>query len=288
MSFEKPLIFTDLSFSYSNQPIIDNYSFEILGNQWVAIVGVNGSGKSTLLKLILGLETPHAGQLSVFDNPAGNFSGKHMIGSSLQDIDFPSSEKVREVLKFISLQYPDHHPIDEIIADFQLQDFINKPCGQLSGGMKRRLSLACAFMGKSKLILLDEPSTGLDVESRSRLLKNIKKYQVLQKALVLMISHHPEEVVEYVDQFFHLKNGKIQTVTTKKMAQSTKMRKIEFFCKDSPQLPKNIRMKATDNHYEVIVEESDQFIRDMVAKNIPFTNLLLSKIGAEELLGEIL
>ncbi len=280
--------FNQVSFSFKNQNVLDNFSFSIPGNQWLAMVGVNGAGKSTLLKLALGLLKPNDGHVKVLGQPAGEFSTKPDVGSALQDVDFPNSEKVEEVLQFVCDQYPKSVAIKELIEVFQLHEFSKKSCGQLSGGMKRRLALACAFAGQPKIVFLDEPTTGLDQGSRKHLMATLKTYQKKYQCLILMISHHPEEAMNSVDGFLHLKDRGIVRLSTDNMRQSMALRKIQFQLNQSVKLPSARKVKQDDGRVEIVTAESDQYLNKLVEQKIPFKNLTVDKLTVEELLGEFL
>ena len=280
--------FKNLSFSYKNQPVFDKLSDSIDGNQFIAVVGANGSGKSTLMKLILGFLKPNSGDISILGHSPGDYSNRRKIGTSLQDIDFPTSERVKEVLEFVSQQYQDSANLEALMESFFLTEFCNKPCGQLSGGMKRRLSLACAFVGKPELVLLDEPTTGLDHASRSQLMLNLKKYQQESKALVFMISHYPDEVIQTVDEFFHVKDSAIRRITPTEMEKFTGYRKINFSSKVEFKDSSAFRVEKNNDQYEVIVSNSDQWIQEFCGNGTDFENLTIRKLEAQELIEEIL
>ncbi len=252
------------------------------------MIGVNGSGKSTLLKLILGLLQPQSGEVQVLGHKAGAFTTKDKTGSALQDVDFPSSERVEEIVNFVRSQYPKSLPLEELIQRFQLQEFRHKACGQLSGGMKRRVALACAFAGQPQLVLLDEPTTGLDQDSRQSLLENLRSYQQDHNALILMISHHPEEIMDSVDGFLHVKNQQVEKVSTSRLKESMQLRKIQFKLQGEYELPKAQRVTRNHQHCEVVTDDSDQFITQLVIQKVPFQELTVDKLNIEELLGDFL
>lgn len=278
----------NLSFSYKNQKVFANLNDQIEGNQFIAIVGANGSGKSTLMKLIMGLLLPESGDIHVLGKKPGNFNLKNSLGSSLQDIDFPATEKVEELLQFVGQQYRQHQDLEDLIESFSLGEFRKKSCGQLSGGMRRRLSLACAFSGKPRLVLLDEPTTGLDHKSRSQLMVNLKKYQQANQALVLMISHYPGEVIDFVDQFFHVKDSMIKRLAPAEMEKFTHLKKVSFDSAYTFNESEVFRMHRSGDHYEMIVKDSDAFVKKMAQDTIPFSNLLVQNLEARELIEEIL
>lgn len=281
--------FTNVIFAYKSQTVFQDFSTQIASNQIVSIIGLNGSGKSTLMKLAMGLLHPKSGAVKVLGKPAGDFSLKLKLGSALQDIDFPSQIKVREVLSFVASQYPNSESPDKLIQDFGIADFCEKACGQLSGGMKRRLALACSFIGQPKVIFLDEPTTGLDVNSRKQLMNNLRSYQAKNQALILMINHHPHEVIDFVDQFFHVKNGELQRLTPEQMQEITRYRKLSFSCDTKvDSIPSTIHQSVTDELHQFIVTDSDKAVNHLVNQQVSFQNLEVKRIGAEELMAEVL
>ena len=288
MNHTSPIRFNEVSFSYSKQEILKSFNFEIPDNEFIGMIGVNGSGKSTLLKLMLGLLKPQQGDIKVLEQTAGSWSTKSKVSSALQDIDFPSSENVEEILSFVCAQYEKSAPIKDLIDDFQLSEFTNKSCGQLSGGMKRRLALACAFAGHPKVVLLDEPTTGLDKDSRAHLVQNLKKYQQNNQALVIMISHHPEEVMDLVDEFYHLKNGSIAPVSTEQMKNSTRLRKLSFETDHGNDLPASLNKIINGKEVIIVTDDSDKYVANLVQNNVKFKNLMIDKLGMDELLGDFL
>ncbi len=288
ISISPPIEFNQVKFSYRNQTVLDDFSFSFEPSGLVAMVGVNGSGKSTLLKLILGLLQPQSGEIQVLGHKAGSFVTKGRIGSALQDVDFPQSERVEEIVNFVCSQYPTSLPVDELVEHFQLQEFRKKACGQLSGGMKRRVALACAFAGRPQLVLLDEPTTGLDQDSRLRLMQTLRSYQQEHKALILLISHHPEEIMDSVDGFLHVKNRQVEKLSTATLKESMQLRKLKFKLQGDHNLPEARRVTRNQETCEVVTENSDQYITSLVTQKIPFRDLTVDKLNIEELLGDFL
>ncbi len=282
------LTFDNVTFCYRNQDIFRDFSLQVFGDQFVGLIGVNGSGKSTFLKLILGHLHPQKGQVSILGKKPNHFSLRKTLGAALQDIDFPSNEKVVEILSFVKSQFQDSEDLEALISDFFLQEFRHKSCGQLSGGMKRRLALACALVGKPQVLLLDEPTTGLDLPSRLRLIENLKKYQQKNQALVLMISHHPQEILNDVDQFFHLKNGVIKILTPQEMTDLTQLKKVSFSSSQAFPWPGAMKQQQQGEQHWVVCEDSDQLVQQMIKKDFNFKNLLIENLGTQEILQEIL
>lgn len=271
-----------LNFSYKNHPVFKEFDFSIASDQFVAVIGANGSGKSTLLNLILGLLKPQKGEIRVLGRQAGDFYNRHQVGAALQDISFPGSERVGEIIEFVCQQYRKSEDKEQLIKDFNLDTFRHKSCGELSGGMKRRLALACAFAGQPKIVILDEPTTGLDQDSRDRLIENIKKYQKLHQALVLMISHHPSEVVGAVDQFYHVHDSVITILDPARIAELSHYKKVRFQSQQKPSI-ENIK-SLPGNYYEVISAQSDQLVKTLCKGSLDFKDLQILPLNPEELI----
>jgi ABC-2 type transport system ATP-binding protein len=193
---------------YSNQKIIDNMNITIRTGSIIALLGKNGAGKSTLIKMILGLEKPTAGKITLNGLPSTHPQSRLTVGVVLQDSQFIDELSVRETIQLIRLHYPRSFSLDKIIKDFSLEKFINKRTDTLSQGQKRQLALALAFSGNPKLIFLDEPSVGLDVQSRLSLWHYIKSLKNTDTTIVLT-THHLEEAQFLADRVVILNNGKI-------------------------------------------------------------------------------
>lgn len=175
----------------------------------IAILGPNGSGKTTLIKSILGMVIPDSGEISVFNqNIKNNPTYRNQIDYLPQIANFPSNLKVRELIKMIKdLRRQSHHDSD-LIEFFQLHPFLDKKLGTLSGGTKQKVNILLTFMFDSPLIILDEPTTGLDPISLIRLKELIRSAKKSGKT-ILITSHILNFVEEVSDEIIFLLEGKI-------------------------------------------------------------------------------
>lgn len=174
-----------------------------------AVLGPNGSGKTTLIKSILGMVIPNKGDISVFEENVNKKSNyRHKIDYLPQIANFPSNLKVKELIKMIKDL---RKPTDEdkrLIKLFKLEPFLNKKLGTLSGGTKQKVNLVLTFMFDSPLIILDEPTTGLDPISLIRL-KDIIQVEKAKGKTILITSHIMSFVEEVSDEIVFLLEGKI-------------------------------------------------------------------------------
>jgi len=174
-----------------------------------AVLGPNGSGKTTLIKSILGMVIPNKGRISVLgENIKKNSDYRYKIDYLPQIANFPSNLKVKELIKMIKdLRKPTHED-ERLIQLFKLEPFLDKKLGNLSGGTKQKVNLVLTFMFDSPLIILDEPTTGLDPISLIRL-KGLIQAEKAKGKTILITSHIMSFVEEVSDEIVFILEGKI-------------------------------------------------------------------------------
>ncbi|APY10738.1 copper ABC transporter ATP-binding protein [Seonamhaeicola sp. S2-3] len=174
-----------------------------------AVLGPNGSGKTTLIKSILGMVVPNKGEISVLgENIKNNASYKHKIDYLPQIANFPNNLRVKELIKMIKDLRWKTETDKDLINTFELEPFLDKKLGNLSGGTKQKVNIVLTFMFDSPLIILDEPTTGLDPISLIRLKELIQKEKAKGKT-ILITSHIMSFVEEVSDEIVFLLEGKI-------------------------------------------------------------------------------
>ena len=197
------LTLKNISFSYKDKLIFDNYNFVINKEEIIAIIGPSGCGKSTLLKIINGLETEYSGDVLLDGVNVNNIPvNKRDIVLMFQDnLLFPHMtifENIEFSLKM--KKYPKHkikNMVDEVAKDIHLQDKLNKYPRELSGGQQRRVALARAVISKPKLLLLDEPFTGLDKEIKLEIMNLVKIIREKYNTSIIFVTHDLSEA-EYL------------------------------------------------------------------------------------------
>ncbi len=201
---------------YKTKRALNNVSFEIEEGDLFGLLGVNGAGKTTLIKIICGLTKKTSGAITVngFDLDKDIDKIKEIIDISPQETAVANNLTVKENLEFFANIYNnnDGEIMQGIIDTFSLGEVLNQRAKTLSGGYKRRLSIAIALISKPKILFLDEPTLGLDVFARRELWNIIKK---LQKSItIILTSHYLEEIENLCDKVAVLSNGKLLQVGT--------------------------------------------------------------------------
>lgn len=174
-----------------------------------AILGPNGSGKTTLIKSILGMVIPNIGKISVLGEPINKgWKYRKKIDYLPQIANFPPNIKVKELINMIKDLRNSPAAEEELITVFGLEPFLNKKLSTLSGGTKQKVNILLTFMFDSPLIILDEPTTGLDPKALIRLKELVQKERGRGKT-ILITSHIMQFVEEMADEILYLLEGEI-------------------------------------------------------------------------------
>lgn len=201
----------NISKSYNKIAALDNISINLFAAQSIALIGPNGSGKSTFMKCILGLVFPDKGMIEVLGEKitsSGNYRKK--IGYMPQIVRFPENMKVYQLFNMMQDLRNEKINIDrELIEQFEIEAFINKPLRALSGGMKQKVNAALAFMFNPDILILDEPTAGLDPLSAELLKDKIKKEKEKGK-LIIISSHILADLEEITTHVVYLIDGKLE------------------------------------------------------------------------------
>ena len=205
-----------VSKSYKKVKALDNVSLDIEQGALFGLLGVNGAGKTTLIKILCGLTKKSSGKISVdgFDLDQDVDKIKEIVDVSPQETSIANNLTIKENLDFFAGVYNKStaEDIEQIINTFSLKEVLNQRAKTLSGGYKRRLSIAIALISKPKLLFLDEPTLGLDVFARRELWNIINKLK--NKVSIVLTSHYLEEIENLCDKVAVLSKGKLLTVGT--------------------------------------------------------------------------
>lgn len=196
--------------NYKNIKALNNISLSINEGELYGLLGVNGAGKTTLLKILSGLTNQTSGDFIVDGFTNNNMDEiKRIIDISPQENAVAKNLTVIENLKFFQDLYNqrDDDYLNEIINDLGLSEVVNQRAKTLSGGYQRRLSIALGLISKPKILLLDEPTLGLDVIARRELWKIVNKFK--GKITIILTSHYLEEIEALCDRVAILSKGNL-------------------------------------------------------------------------------
>lgn len=202
---------------YKNITAVDDLSFEISKGELFSLLGVNGAGKTTTIKMLTCLTQPSNGNAYIFGHSIINDSKqiKGLIGVSPQETAIAPNLTVEENLELICgingfPKEKTRERINELSKQFSLSDILKRKAGKLSGGWKRRVSIAMALISEPQILFLDEPTLGLDVIARHELWEVIRSLK--GKITIILTTHYMEEAEALSDRIGIMKNGKLLTI----------------------------------------------------------------------------
>jgi ABC-2 type transport system ATP-binding protein len=189
---------------------VDGLDLEIRAGECFGLLGPNGAGKTTTIEILVGLQPPTAGEVRVLGCTwgRGDHALRARIGVSLQETRLPERLTVIEVLRLFRSFYPRGRAPAEVIAEVGLADKARTWTVKLSGGQRQRLALGCALVGDPDLLVLDEPTTGLDPQARLHIGECILSYRARGRT-VLVSTHYMEEAQRLCDRVAVIDHGKV-------------------------------------------------------------------------------
>ncbi|MFL6548700.1 MAG: ABC transporter ATP-binding protein [Povalibacter sp.] len=197
--------------SYDKTQALNGVDLQVRRGEVLALLGQNGAGKSTAISLLLGLQEPDAGTVRLFgksfDLP-DIMEARRQVGVMLQDVALPPESRVRELVELSSSYYSSPFALDEVLTLTGTDSIAQRPYGKLSGGQQRLAQFAMAVCGRPRLLFLDEPTTGLDVQAREVLWNTVREL-VRNGCSVVLTTHYLEEAEALADRIAVLARGSI-------------------------------------------------------------------------------
>ena len=299
---EKLLSVKNLTKVFSNKTVVNDLSFHINEKEILGILGPNGAGKSTTFNIISGLLKPDKGEICLTDNDM-NVSKKQYksnIGVVPQEISLYESMTIQENLLFLGKLYGVRgkklkERVESLIEDVQLTEKKHTEVGKLSGGMKRRVNIAAALVHLPKLVIMDEPTVGIDPQSRSVVWDIIRSLS--EKGIsVIITSHYVDEIERLSDRVLIIDLGKVIAEGTVESLVSShcnsKIYSVDFY-DISDALVKEIEMiqgvnsiDINDNVLKIITTKDLNIIENIIKAankhNLDIKNIDFKKPGLED------
>ena len=186
---------------------VNGVNFEIREASCFGLLGPNGAGKTTTIEMMEGIKQPDSGSVRYRGEPLGE-QFRNEAGIMFQTTALQEFITVREVMRQFSRFYPHSASIDDLADRYTLHEFLDQDTRKLSGGQKQRLLLAMALINQPKILFLDEPTTGLDPQSRRNLWNQVQQVKE-QGATILLTTHYMEEAYELCDEIAIMDHGRI-------------------------------------------------------------------------------
>ncbi len=200
--------FENVSKHYGRLHAVDGLSLDLRPGETVALLGPNGAGKSTSLDMLLALRRPTSGHIRMFGSDPYHAVKSGRVGAMLQSGGLMPEVTVRELVELITKLHPSPEPVATTLKRAGIAQFADQRVDKLSGGQTQRVRFALAIAGKSELIVLDEPTAAMDVESR-RLFWDSMKEEVAAGRTLLFATHYLEEADHAADRILVINRGRL-------------------------------------------------------------------------------
>jgi ABC-2 type transport system ATP-binding protein len=270
---------------YGKTIALDNFALVVEAGEIVALLGPNGAGKTTAINALLGVTHLQSGSAQLFGRSVD--SGRRFVAVTPQEMAFPENLRVREIVEFVGRHYSNPLPVGDALERTGLVALADRRCGDLSGGETRRLAVAAAFAGNPKLVFLDEPTTGLDVESRRAVWEMIRCFRSSGGA-VLLTTHYLEEAERLATRIAFIRQGR--NVAADEFEQRTRAAngRIAFRCAAMPVISGDrISVACTGDGYEMAGASTDDLIKALARSGADFYSLRILTSAFEEAFVEL-
>lgn len=274
---------TDVRKTYGATTALDGVSLELRSGEVLGLLGPNGAGKTTAVALLAGLRRADAGTVELLGGSPSDAAVRRRVGVTPQATGFPETLRVSEIADFVCRHYDNVRPVADVLARFQLTDLAQRQAGGLSGGQRRRLAVALAFAGSPEVVLLDEPTTGLDVESRRRVWDGVHAFVADHGGSVLLTTHDMAEVEALATHVVVLRHGEVVADdTVARVRALVGVKQVGFAGESDGNLPGAVRVERRDGRVLVMTTDADGLVRRLVTSGQQFADLEVRSASLED------
>lgn len=277
----------NVSKTYGKVTALHDLSLDIRAGELTALLGPNGAGKTTAISLMLGLAAPTQGQVRVLGGNPKDDAVRTQIGSMPQESAIPAALTVREATELFASFYPAPLRADEALALADLQSVAHRRAGALSGGQKRRLAFALAVVGNPEILLIDEPTTGMDAQSRLAFWAAMESLKAAGRT-ILLTTHYLEEAERTADRVVVMNAGTILADGTpeslrSQVGGSTVRFKSDLVLAELQSLPTVERAQVDpQGRAELHTAAPEALLGELFRRQIPFSELEVTRASLED------
>jgi ABC-2 type transport system ATP-binding protein len=258
------------------------FSLAVWPGEVVALLGPNGAGKTTALGILLGLRQPDRGDALLFGGDPRDPRSRRALGVTPQDTGFPGTLKVNDIVELVRAHYAAPVAREALLERFGLSGLAKRQAGGLSGGQKRRLAVALAFVGNPKVVFLDEPTTGLDVESRRSVWAAVREYAG-DGGTVLLTSHYLEEAEALASRVVVIGKGReIVAGSVLEIKSKAGLGRVRLQADAIPEVPGVERVTREGRLHTLYTADPEAVVRSLVAQCVPLEGLEVLPASLEE------
>jgi len=282
---------TAVSKRFGNVLALDELSLGVCRGELLAVLGPNGAGKTTAISLLLGLHRPDTGSARLFGLPPQSIEARRRIGVMLQDATLVPDLRVYEQIDMVAAYYPDPMPVDAVLELAGITSLSRRPYGKLSSGQKRQVQFAMALVGRPDLLFLDEPTVGLDIQSREMVWATLRRLTG-DGCSIILTTHYLEEAEALAHRVAVIAKGRLIATGTVDEMRALVVRK-RIICRTSLAASEvagwpDVQTVTSDQHgLRITASNTENVVRRLLAADDDLHGLEVQSAGLAEAFTEL-
>ena len=276
---------------YGETVALNGLDLEVRPGELLSVLGPNGAGKSTAIALMLGLQQPTSGEVRLFDRAPQDLAARRGVGVMMQEVMLPDALRVRELISMTSAYYPEPLTLAETLALSGVEKLSHRPYAKLSGGQKRQVQFALAICGRPRLLFLDEPTTGLDINARATMWEAVRGL-VAGGASIVLTTHYIEEAEALADRVVVMAKGRqVAEGTVEEMRKIVVRKRVD--CITATALaaieawPQVSAATQTGRQVSITTTDAEAVVRKLLAADPSLSELEVRRAGLSEAFAEL-
>lgn len=282
MGGDPPALLGGVRKRYGSIEALRGFSLAVQTGEVVTLLGPNGAGKTTALSILLGLRSPDSGTARLFGRDPRDLRARRHVGATPQETGFPSTLRVSEIVELVRAHYPEARETADVLAQMGLASVARRQAGGLSGGQKRRLAVSLAFVGNPEAIFLDEPTAGLDVESRRRVWNDVGAFAE-GGGTVLLTTHNLEEADALASRVVVIVDGAtLAEGSPAEVKARAGLKRVRVEADSLPELRGVERVSRAGRMHTLYTSDPESVVRHLVERGVPLQGLEVTPVTLEE------
>lgn len=282
---------TSVSKRFGKITALDGLDLDVRSGELLAVLGPNGAGKSTAISIMLGLRQPDSGSVRLFGESPQNLDARRQIGVMMQEVMLAPELRVHEQIDLAASYYPDPHTVNAVLEMTHTTPLRNRPYGKLSACEKRQTQFAVAICGRPRLLFLDEPTVGLDIQAREMMWGALRRL-VAEGASIVLTTHYIEEAEALADRVAVLAHGRVIASGTVPEIRAHVVRKhiscsTNLAVEEVQSWPGVEKVTCDQRRMHITADNAENIVRRLLAADESLDGLEVRRAGLSEAFVEL-